>query len=531
MDVFIEKCRRVAFPAAAFLTAALVLIETIVFVLWREMWVDELFPLFKSYLIFTGEFIPFREGIFPYAPLVIPLHGAVQYLLGPSLYAGRIVSAFFFVSALAVMAVVARRLGGRAAAVVALLLVLSNFLLVSVYLSATMYSAAAFLLLTLVLVETSSLSERKKTVLGGILVGLMVLARINLVAAVLIYLAYLLFLRTSWRGVALFAGVFFAVVVLGYIPLMAANPSLAASNFLHVFVGFGPFAGLTPLTDPSILRFLAELTGFFKEYYGYLLLFFSFTILIFMRERRRLVPFLRQERVYALLLMLSLGLLAAHYFYPKFVGKLFYANYFMPVLILAVAAGFGRWMRREAWAPVLIAGVIALNFATNLYRTDVVSHPGEESDLARLGRGADLLRGHTRPGDKILTFDNSLAHLYLADRRTYAPLLQRDFLYLGDTDIERVRRAGFYNLAMIKEWLGHDADYFLMHKETSFEQFRRQPYWGERSEDTAAKVGEIRAILESDYELAATASNVYPRKYTEGNDGGTLELYRRKKQP
>lgn len=508
----------------------LALAEIVIMILWRETWGDEFFAAFKGYLILKGELVPFQNGIFDYAPLTVVTYGAMHYLFGPSLFAARLLSAVFFAAALLLVFVIGRWLAGRWVGLAATVLVLSNLLLVGNYISATMYAWTLLLLLAVVWVEAEDMPRRQKTMMSAVFLALAILGRTNMIAAAGIYFLYLILIGAARRDIAIFLSILIAFIGAGYAPLILPNPSSAASFLLGPYLGFGVFASLPrPAVAQNMASFLGVLTSFFKEYYGYAALFIVAVVLFARtaRQPRGWRAAARRAPAETLLIMLSLGLFAAHFCYWRIAGNLYYANYFIPLMGLAGVTGLVRLSPDRRLGAGLIAVVIALNFGANLYRTDVVSDPRDESDLHRVARGADFVRSHTESSAKILTFDNSLYHVFLADRRTFTPLMQRNFLFLPDADTEKVRQLGFYNFALLKEWAAHDAEYLAIHKERWPSSLTRSPFWGKGSEDTAAGVQELEKVFAEQYELIGVATNVYPRKYTEGNDGGTLELYRR----
>ena len=522
--------RGAGFSIAAALTIALVAVEIAVLIIYRETWVDEFFSAFKGYLVLTGELVPYRNGIFDYPPLVIPTYGLVHYLFGPNFYAARILSAVFFSAMAVFLFLTGRRLGGRWAGLGAVALVASNLLVVGNFVSATMYALAGFLLVLVVWVEASVLSERKKTILASVLLALAFLARTNMIVAFLAYVGWLVLMRVSPRRIASAVGVWSVVAALGYLSIFWFNPALAFAHFFIVFGSVGPLAWLPPslkVGGAGIGMFLEVFAKTVKEYYGFLLLFSVSAALVLWERRTSVLVFLRAERAYALALILSAAFFITHYGYPRIVGNVGYATYFIALMALVSTTAMARFLGpRRVWAA-LFAGVAILNLSANLYRTDVISHPGDESDFSRVERGAALLRAHTEKNDRILTFDNSLVHVFLADRRTFFPLMSRDFLYIANADTEKVRASGYYNLEMLKSWALTDADFLALHKEKWNESFIRRPFFGAGNEETQKQFAEIRSIFSRNYELVASAFNVYPRKYTEGNDGGTLELYRR----
>ncbi len=512
----------IAFFAAAEITAL---------ILYREFWVDELFAAWRSFLVVKGEFIPFRDGVFPYPPFIIPTHGAVQYFFGPSLYAGRILASAFFAATLFLVYRLAARNGSKEWAFAALALIVSNILLAGNYVSATSYSIVMSTLLCAVWSETWKISRDKKIIIMAAASAVLILTRANMVAAVLAILAYYFFIKVSFREIIFFCVLVAGFTALGYFPLMVHDPSLAFAYAVSPFGNIGPLSGLPASSKEggqTLMQFLEAFTAFVREYLGILILFFAGLSAIFLEKKGELVSFLRRERLYALLIFMSFALMGSHYFYPRIVSHVYYANYFIPLMILAVVVGGARFLAGNRLFSAMAGAAIVLGLAGNLYRIDVVSNPREESDIARVNRGAAFLAAHTGAGDRIIALDNSIIHIFAADRRTFAPLMNRNFFLLGDADTAKVARLGFYNLEMVKFWLAERADYFAVHEERWPWAILRLPFWGTGTEDAGRGMKEIQEIIDTKYELVGTALNVYPRKYTEGNDGGTLKLYRRK---
>ncbi|MEK7659807.1 MAG: hypothetical protein AAB343_01250 [Patescibacteria group bacterium] len=507
--------------------SAVLMIESAVLLVYRETWIDEILASFKSYLILTGEFVPYVDSIMSYPPFVIPTFGYVQYLFGPSIYAGRILAACFFVMLYAVMLWVAARLSGKRAAAAAAALLVSNVLLVSNYITVTMYALATLLLMLTVVVELIDIRRNYKALLNGLLFGLLLLSRINFLPALLAYLLFQIVARYHARSVALWAAIVIVVVVLGYIPIIRYNPTVALSDVVSPIVSVGIMSQLQASTLAQTFdSFITNLSDFVREYYGFLLLFFVATVLIIREHGMRRSAYTRDHKIPLLIWMYAMSMMGAHYFYWKLEGNVYYANYFMPFVILFIVVSYRAIRIERSVAMILLCAVILLN-GTLQYRKDIIANPHDISDLERVRIGAEHVAALTEKEDNILTFDDSLYHAFLADRRVFAPLLQRNFLFVNSEDTAYIRSIGFYNWDILNNWLAHDADVVLIHKETGFEGLRRNPFWGE-GEDTDARIATFRAMLNNQFQLVETVKNVYPRKYTEGNDGGTLLIYKRK---
>ena len=506
------------------------LIEVIVLVFYRETWFDELNYLWKSYLILKGNLIPFKDVILEYPPLFVPIYGLGQIIFGPSFYIGRLTSVIILALLLIFVFLITKKMSNRWWGLAAIFLMLSNLLLIGNYISATLYSLAALLVVTVFWVETLDISRKSKIYFSAVLLGLMMLTRINLLLVIFIFLAYLIFLKTKWQEIILFCGLILAVIFLGYLPVVWANPELALSNILQPFYSFGPMKELSAgiVGGQNFLSFFSTLIGFLKEFYSFLLLFLTVIFCALFENRKNIGNFLKQESVFFLISLTVLVLLATHFFYWRLEGKIYYANYFMPLIVISITVGMARFLPKNKAIIMFFVFSLLLNFSINLYRTDVLSSPREESDLQRVSRGAALLTQNTKPGDKILAFDNSIFHIFAADRITFPPLMNRDFLYAPGLSLEKAKELKFYNFEMLRDWLLEETDYVAINKEKWNLQFLKRDYWGLQEERGVEEVKEIGDIFNHNYELVGTAKNVYPRKYTEGNDEGTLELYRRK---
>lgn len=527
----LQKHRKSLIMIGWIVLGTLFVAEVVISILYRQMYIDEFFAAYRSYTIFTGDLIPFVNGVFPYPPLVIPTYGLVQYLFGPSIFAGRIFSATLFAGIIALTYIIAKKLSGRLAGILSVLLILSNFLLVSNYTTQTMYALAVILLLFLVYVETLESSPRLRFWGVAVLSALLVLCRTNMVVVPLLYALYLFSNKISIRWISYYLASVLCIVALGYLPIIVHNPEVALGHILSPFFNYGAYVALpasSTVGSHTALRFLEILTDFIKEYYGFILVFITLTTTVLFEVRHNFVRFVQKEKTYFFILILSVGFIISHYFYWRIVGSVYYASYFMPLIAISIAIAATKYLRHNKLALLMIGFLILCNYSANMYRTDLYSDPRVESDLERVYRGALFIQKNTNPDSKILVFDNSLFHMFLADRRTYSPLVNRDFLFWANKDTETVRMLGFYNLEMLKEWTA-GADYLMLHREKWSESFIRKPFWGKGDEDAEKRIKEIRAIIDTKYILVDRVLNVYPRKYTEGNDGGTLELYKRVK--
>ncbi len=525
-----DKRRSYIFYTVGALLTVWISVESIFLMVYRETWFDELVYLFKGYAVVTGVVMPFRDVLLEYPPLAFFVHGLVQAFSGPSIMAGRITSGVFFAVLLALTFVIAKRLGGRWAGIGAVALVMSHVLLVANYISAVPYALAMVCLLGAFAIEFSSYGRNTKVFWAALFLAWMMLTRINMLPAVMIYGAYLFWIRALSRHHVIFWSVFFSALIFGYMPVILPDPLLAISSTLNPFARFGPFAALPASAKVGSVegeKFLEILASFFREYAATLAFFFAMVLAIVSGGRRALKDFLAREPEFALVIIMAVGLLAAHYFYWRISGSIQYANFFMPLVALAVVVGAGRVVKDHRVASVMILALIGVNLVANAFPSSIISRPDEETDLQRIKRGALFLASHTTPRDRIIAFDNSIFHVFSAGRLTEPALMNRDFTYVGAVSGDVARRLRMYNPEILLAWLA-DADVAVVHEERWPQTFRR-PFWKGEYYDSEKIITDVSSYLGQHYDLVGKALNVYPRKYTQGNDGGTLVLYRRKK--
>ncbi|MFA6536516.1 MAG: glycosyltransferase family 39 protein [Candidatus Paceibacterota bacterium] len=521
------KNKEAWFRVSLVTTILLAIAEIALLLMYRETWVDEQIYLFKSLVILRGDFVPFGDILVEYPPAFILIYGLPQLIFGAGFYVGRLTAVLVLVICLILFFKLAEKLSSRWLALGSVIFLLSNVLLIGNYISVSLYAPSLLVMLVMVYTETLSIKSRSKIIIAGICGALLILIRINLVPVVIVYLAYLIWQKTSLKQVSLFVGVFAAVVILGYLPIVLSNPTLAISYILSPFHVLGPLKALPTngVSSPGLSSMLLVLAEFIKEYLIYLALFLAvaFAFVKGLSKEVAIRQFLIQEKIYVFVTVLGVALIATHYFYWRIAGNLYYANYFIPILVLSAIIGTFKFTDdKSPWVLVLIVGII-LNFGANILRTDVVSSPNSESDLTRVERGAAFVKANTQPTDTVVAFDNSIFQVYLAGRKTYPQLINRDFYYLGGESKEVASSLLMYNFDMLTDWI-KNSDYLVLHEESWPVMFRRA-FW----KDNVKVDGrlEIEKLLKDRFTLVGTEKNVYPRKYTEGNDGGTLLLYKR----
>ncbi|MBX4210348.1 hypothetical protein KW783_00040 [Candidatus Parcubacteria bacterium] len=502
-------------------------IEILVLIFFRESWLDEEIYLFKSFSIMNGVFTPFKDIIVEYPPLFIPVYGIVQVLFGPSFYVGRAVSSVLFIALLLVTFKLLRRKTNSWWALAGIALILSDVFLVGNYVSATLYSLTALLLmLCLIYVERAAISLRVASLLG-FLMGLLMLARINMLPAVILIFLFLFFMRAHGRNIAAVFAFFAITIVVGYAPIVIPNPSLALSYIVYPIRPVGLLNGLTTRVAGRvpIIEFASVLVSFLHEYYAYIFLFFTTLLFLSTVYGKSLYAFAKKEKWFSFMVVLDFAFLLTHYFNPHLIGSVYYANYFIPVIVVTFIYAFHRFIPHKRFSASLVISIIVLNGCISAFRTDVISDPRSESDLKRVSRGAELIKKYTTRGDTVLTFDNSVYHVFVADRKVLPFSINRDFHYINIEDKPKAERLLLYNFSILSEKI-RSAKFVALNLESWKDLFIRANFYTGHDSQGEAKAAEIENILAKDFVLMGSAHNVYPRKYTDGNDGGTLLLYK-----
>lgn len=179
------------------------LTQSIVFAHTTISNLDEGAYLLKGILFATGEYRPFDAGISTNkAPLAFLIPGYVQLLFGMGLRTGRYLAVFFGVMAVLGTWVASRHIGGKWLAAGAVWIFASSPMIIKIYSGgATQSTIACLLAWTLAL----SLGEKRplwQLILSGLLAGLMMLVRQNMVP-VLPLLAIYAFWQHGWKSVGL----------------------------------------------------------------------------------------------------------------------------------------------------------------------------------------------------------------------------------------------------------------------------------------------------------------------------------------
>lgn len=203
---------------------------------------DEGLYLFKGLLFAMGVYKPFQ----PYGvltnkpPLAFLIPGYAQVLFGAGLRTGRYLSVFFGVLALVGLWILARRLGNRWLAAAAVWAFAVSPVIIGIYsLAITQVLVNCMLTWTLVL----ALGEKRplwQLILSGVLAGLLIFTRYNVIAVVPLLGLYLWW-QHGWKAASLAMAACAAV--------LATGAALYWPNILTLFTTALP-GRLAPFLDP-----------------------------------------------------------------------------------------------------------------------------------------------------------------------------------------------------------------------------------------------------------------------------------------
>jgi len=173
---------------------------------------DEGWYLYASQLVYRGK-LPYLDFAYFQSPLLPYVYGVFQYLAGPSVLVGRIVSLALNLGLAGLTFLVARRLGGNLAAIIALLCLgtSADFMRVGSYANNVILSAFLAVLGTWWLL--GDWSARRVQILGIGCWSLAVMARLSWGLALAIVVGFI-FWHHRWRVAAAWPAVVTAALVL-----------------------------------------------------------------------------------------------------------------------------------------------------------------------------------------------------------------------------------------------------------------------------------------------------------------------------
>jgi len=206
-DLSVLKKIRLPFRAAdvlAFWGMSAYLAQLIRFAYTTVSNLDEGSYLVRGYLFASGAYRPFQEGMYTAKmPLAFLIPGYAQLWFGAGLRTGRALSVLFGVFALILLWHTARRLGDSWLAAGAVWTLALSPIVIKYYSGAATQATIAFFLAAVLALILGADRKIWQLALGGLLAGVMVSTRENMVATFPLFALYV-FWQYGWRGALAF---------------------------------------------------------------------------------------------------------------------------------------------------------------------------------------------------------------------------------------------------------------------------------------------------------------------------------------
>lgn len=349
------SCLKAFFRARPFLADYLSLAG--MFAYARVMWhfvhvqfsvLDEGLYLYKGWLLASGVYTPFQDnGLWMnQMPLSYLIPGGVQVLFGPGLLTGRM-----FAFALALLSILgwwltARRLGGRWAALAVVWAMALNPAAARMSALAASQGLVAALLAWTMFFALGSDRKGWQLFLGGLLAGIVVMVRINLLLLLPLLSLYVLFSRPKLR----WGGFFF--ILAGMLVSFGGTHALYWPNILRLWARWLPLPFLADFFPPPNLpvwkpgtAFLLRVASFFLAFRSHFAaLMGSLAAMVFWPQRGKM----KEEKAAMFLLLFFLSSFLLHAWaalgneYCIFCFQT-YTTFYAGIGLLLMAVTLPRW--------------------------------------------------------------------------------------------------------------------------------------------------------------------------------------------
>jgi 4-amino-4-deoxy-L-arabinose transferase-like glycosyltransferase len=374
---------------------------------------DEGWYLYASQLVYRGK-LPYLDFAYFQSPLLPYVYGLIQYLVGPSVLAGRITALTLNVSLAGLAILIARRLGGNLAAIITLLCLgtSADFMRVGSYTNNTILSVFLAMLGTWCLL--GDWSTRSVQILAVGCWSLAVLARLSWGLSLAIVMGFILWHHRRRVAVA------WPVIVTPALVLAAGLGYFALASFDRTFFNLigsqlgrqNQFEGaLNPANGVSELELVL----------GPVLLYLPALMIVLtlgpvflwntLRSPRQRPDRTRPDQPLVLLIGLLIPFIYLPHLLPGDIYPTYLASAYPFICILAgwLAARLSREKGLPAWALVGVNG-LAIGLAilmSGVYTSIIVSW--QNPQLKQLQTLSAHIESITAPTDRLLTFETVLA--------------------------------------------------------------------------------------------------------------------------
>lgn len=351
-------------------------LQSIVYAHTLASMLDEAAYLYKGYLYATGKYVPF-QAYGPWtnkAPLSFLIYGYVQTWFGPGLRTGRYFAIFVGLLMLVGLWIVARRLGGRWWAVLAVWAVVVNPWLIKEYSLAATQVIIACLLTWSMVFTLGTKQPLWRIVLGGILSGVIVMTRQNLLPVAPLLILYIFWQhgrKAGWLATLASAAVMIGIHVLFW------------PNILQLWTPWLP-QGLTPFLDPwrepvgsvsiwneGVISLSGRLFSFFQGYRYHFITLVGITMawLFWARRKKWKSEFDFRTGLFVSALLAALWLTHAWASLGRNVCVFCYTEYisfFSPLGIILLVISFHSWDKKHSPLRTAALTLVILALATGL---------------------------------------------------------------------------------------------------------------------------------------------------------------------
>ena len=441
---------------------------------WQMLtWPDESAYVHLGYLAVIHKANLFQDEMLgARMPLPFYVIGSSQLLWGRNLFAARLLSLAFGLSALILAAVIARRMAGNLGGILTALFLASNGVLVGYFATATYHAfAAAILLLGLALIVR--IQARSVRALGVATLSVLVLVRTNLwtvppaiVAALVIrarsiHYAILLIVVALIIPVAFFVWDVHHLKVLAYVPVI--------DRLVHP-LGFRSTLELTAFDAQIRGNWWRALLRSLRMYEAWVVAAAVLCLVNVAGARSKRSQYTKSGHgaVFALLALFAYTALTQVVVFANRLTQ--YPAYFpswAPVGAILLGVGFARAIgdpNQASWRRHLVQGILVIVL---VYPAIFIRHPllpvppVHPPAMVQLDLAAEHFARLIPPGSRVFLWGNSLP-LYLAGSDPYLQQIYSDETLAAVEDTAAIRRNGLWGKSDIQRWLSKDAAYVVL---------------------------------------------------------------------
>lgn len=444
--------------------------------IFNVSYIDEAKYIIKGWLMLTGKvgYYTTRDFFYQHMPGSLLWQGLGQMILGPSLFIGRLQS--FLVGLLVLLSSwqLSQKISGQLAGIMTLVILGLSPTVAFYYSTATPQS---LLILTLIL-SFSWLYDglvgrsRFKFLLASVGFGLTFIIRENFLFTLLLYLGFLLMVfRKKIRSIfphLLAVGITLSIFLLPGYP--------GTIDVLKNLPGVGLLLPVSQ-TEREILNLywkkdLQTLDLHFRAIRDFGVVFHAWIIIggllvtDWIIKRKQLSLSFKPKQLYWLFLITITGFnfiihsWAAFKLSPRAIIS--YFPYVAPLAAVIMAKYLSTWFKKVnnkkavllGYAALLILLPVGLRYGRNF------AIPTLWPDLRQINHSGKILKPIVEGKNKIVWISEPIS-LFMAGKISYYPLINHINFYKPSDQTEIVRQLGFWNIAMLDEWLS-EADLIVI---------------------------------------------------------------------